>query len=121
MSPEDLAWIEERKKIHARIRAGLAPHDPVGGPTLPQMAAGFAGSMAKWVRGGLRRVPENTYQARKAVCLTCEHWDDQAGLGMGRCRKCGCTGGKLWLPHEKCPVGKWGPENLAPTEGSDPG
>lgn len=33
-----------------------------------------------------------------------ERW---AGMGLGKCLKCGCSSAKLKLASEECPIGKW--------------
>ena len=118
------AWRKAEREKHARVRAGLpAVERPAGapaGPTLVQMAGSLGKSMTRWARAGFRRVREETLRDRRTACQACEHWDAEAFLGTGRCRQCGCGGAKLRLPHEKCPVGKWAPEDPAPTAGPDP-
>ena len=59
-------------------------------------------SFAKFLGGGLKTLPQAQRDQRLAVCGTCEH---HTGV---RCRVCGCfTSVKTWLPHERCPIGKW--------------
>jgi len=65
-------------------------------------------SVAKWARAGFVSVSEKTYNEREAICNACEFWQPDGNFGMGKCLKCGCAKGKLKLPHEKCPIGKWG-------------
>jgi hypothetical protein len=80
-----------------------------------------AASGFRWAREGFAVVHPETLEARRTICQACEHWKAEAFGGRGRCLKCGCSGAKLRLPHEKCPVGKWGPEDPEPTAGRDPG
>jgi hypothetical protein len=78
-------------------------------PKLKEQMKTFATSMASWLKNGLSQVPETIYLQRLDTCKGCEFWDGKALKGTGRCRKCGCsTWAKLKLPHEKCPVDKWG-------------
>lgn len=69
----------------------------------------FAGSMHQWAKSGFKVSPE-AYQKRMEICRKCEFWQENVRLGYGKCLKCGCGKGKQWLPHEQCPIGKWGKE-----------
>lgn len=119
----------ERYAHHlADYRAGLQAHSPIGaavmhdgsittsmtladpgapaattrGPSILRMALDAARSAVKFAGSGFRTVAPPVYQARLAVCSTCEQF---TGL---RCRVCGCiVPGKARLPHEHCPTGKW--------------
>jgi hypothetical protein len=83
-------------------------------PNFPNKVKNFAGSMTKWACGGFKKVGQDVYNKRMAVCNACQFWDNDGNLGMGKCSKCGCGRGKLWLGHEKCPIGKWDSEPLTP-------
>jgi hypothetical protein len=50
--------------------------------------------------------PAGVVEARRALCLPCEHNGHRESGGI-RCQLCGCTGAKLDLATERCPVGKW--------------
>lgn len=67
-------------------------------------------SMAQWVKHGFPRVAEEIYTNRIQACRACEFWEEHSRLGYGKCKKCGCGRAKQWLPHESCPIGKWGQE-----------
>lgn len=69
----------------------------------------FANSMVQWAKGGFK-VSQDAYNRRMAICRDCPFWEENSRLGYGKCKKCGCGKGKQWLPHEKCPIDKWGPE-----------
>jgi tetratricopeptide (TPR) repeat protein len=72
------------------------------GPGLLRMALDGAKSLGKFIGSGLKTVPGPVHQKRLATCAVCEH---HTGL---RCKLCGCfTIAKAWLPHERCPVGRW--------------
>jgi hypothetical protein len=79
-------------------------------PSLPQMAASFAGSMVGWAKGGFQVTDEETLAERLAICKGCEFWDQSGYGGTGRCQNCGCsTWGQLRMATKKCPIEKWGP------------
>jgi|694.fasta_scaffold127936_3 hypothetical protein len=70
--------------------------------------AGF--SIKKWIEDGGKVLSDEQFDARQSVCKGCEFWSEKAMMGGGRCLKCGCsTKFKLRMPHEKCPIDKWGP------------
>jgi tetratricopeptide (TPR) repeat protein len=72
------------------------------GPGLLRMAISSVKSMAHFLGSGLKTVAAPIHDKRLRTCVSCEH---HTGL---RCRLCGCfTNAKAWLPHEKCPIGKW--------------
>lgn len=74
------------------------------------LLARFTKAMFGWLRDGLRVVPPHTFIARRETCLNCTHWaGDGAAFGLGRCGKCGCSGLKLHIANESCPLKKWGP------------
>jgi hypothetical protein len=56
------------------------------------------------------KVRPETFALRKDICVGCEYYDPSAFLGTGRCRVCGCGVGKLHMPSQSCPKGKWGKE-----------
>src|ERR1051326_6138159 len=77
-------------------------------PTLAQLAKSFGTALAKWARDGFSTVPVQTLESRRGTCHDCDFWGgDGAYFGLGKCRKCGCSGLKLFLPTERCPIGKW--------------
>jgi tetratricopeptide (TPR) repeat protein len=72
------------------------------GPGLLRMAYSAAKSLTKFLGSGLKTVAAEERQRRLEICNKCEH---HTGV---RCRVCGCfTSAKTWLPHERCPLGKW--------------
>lgn len=72
-------------------------------PTLAGLAHNFTAAMSAWSKAGFEIVEREEYERRHATCLTCEFWQPDAMLGIGKCRKCGCSKIKLWLKGVKCP------------------
>ncbi len=101
---EDHVFNEIRKKYREET-----PKDPKP----EEMVRNFSLAMGKWIKAGFKVVDQEKHNARAAICqgneLTpkCDFWEPGARLGMGKCKKCGCTKMKLWLATEKCPVDKW--------------
>lgn len=75
-------------------------------------ARNFSGSMVKWAGSGFKKVQQHVFDKRMNICRQCQFWQEEGNLGMGKCLKCGCGRGKHWLPHEQCPIGLWGKENI---------
>ena len=96
-----------REEVKEQVRLALLSQPK----TLTKIRSASA-SVAKWARTGFVPVSENTYNERVSICDACEFWKPSGNLGMGKCLKCGCARGKLRIPHEKCPIGKWGSEPL---------
>ena len=76
-------------------------------PSLARQAVSLAGAAARVAGAVLTgqpvKVAPEVYSERLEICRACEHYE----LATGRCRKCGCSGLKLELATEKCPIGKW--------------
>ncbi len=84
-------------------RNGVAPAEPgISPPSALDMAASFAGSMAKLAASGFKLVDEQTQRLRVGQCKPCPYrWEN-------RCAICGCFfAKKAWLPQEDCPIGRW--------------
>lgn len=81
-------------------------------PTFAQKLKNFATSAVNHVKAGMPMCTEEQVQRRYDICLGCQFFKD------GACQKCGCPLvrerkfiSKLSWAHEKCPIGKWGPED----------
>jgi hypothetical protein len=63
----------------------------------------------QFVKGGFRTTPDEILKQRSEICASCEWQRGFAGGGWATmlCGKCGCSGAKLALPQQRCPVGKW--------------
>lgn len=98
---------------HTRINPAEAKPIPAAvlnrpEPTAAELAGNFAAAMARVSAAAFNGrqvwVSEAEYRARLATCNTCELWDGEARLGLGKCKapKCGCSRFKLWLATEQC-------------------
>ncbi|MGO8750659.1 MAG: DUF6171 family protein [Thermoguttaceae bacterium] len=59
--------------------------------------------MARFLSSGCKTVARESFRVRVEQCLSCEHRTDS------RCTVCGCFFDlKARLPHEDCPIGRWG-------------
>jgi hypothetical protein len=108
----DSFYIPERTEIDlSRVSKATEAVEEISGPvtwpTISELTKNFSGAIFRWARAGLPTVSEEQYRQRLSVCEGCEHWDERAAFGLGRCKKCGCTGLKHWLETEHCPVSKW--------------
>jgi len=99
--------IDEIKKLVLSRR-------PPQEPSIAKKASTLGRSLVKWAGSKFARVDQLIYNKRLLVCRGCEYWIEDGNIGFGKCKVCGCGRGKLWLAHEKCPVGKWHAEPLTP-------
>ena len=99
---------EDYRHLMEKYR-GTTGAKPPEEPTASELVGNFSSAVAKWAVAGFPVVEQDVFDARSAACESCEFWDGQARLGLGKCthRKCGCTRMKRWLATERCPIGKW--------------
>ena len=111
--------VELFHRIRADFLAAKAKSTPIHGvpgsvvpkPTLTTMAKTATASLSQWAKNGFRTVLPDQLEGRMTICRSCPKWDADAYAGTGRCQICGCsTAAKLRLSHEKCPEGRWGPQ-----------
>lgn len=77
-------------------------------PTLSDLVKSAFSATVKWAKDGFRVVSDEKLIERRTICEGCDFWaGDGAYFGLGKCAKCGCSGLKLFLPTEKCPIRKW--------------
>lgn len=73
-------------------------------PPLREQAGNLMGTVGRIVaavaRGDPVWAPAEVIGRRRAICEACEFFDHS----QARCRKCGCTGLKLDLATERCPL-----------------
>lgn len=73
-------------------------------PTLIDQVKSLGSATINWAtKDGFQKVSDEQFQARKKICSECIHWDSLAYNNMGRCKLCGCTAMKLYMPHSRCP------------------
>jgi hypothetical protein len=81
--------------------AQLEGKPPQEYPSIVTQAGNLAKAVGRFVASGLKRVDEETYQERLAICRTCDQYD----AAQKRCRLCGCkTTAKLRMASESCPL-----------------
>ena len=82
-------------------------------PPFSQRVKQFFGEMANWVKEGFPVVSKEVLQARTETCsggdgkARCDQWRGFSGSFIGGCGSCRCTGIKLFLATESCPLKKW--------------
>ena len=55
------------------------------------------------IKDGLKPVSDEVFKKRKGICDACPNWDKSGYAVLGKCKLCGCSVGKLYAPHSKCP------------------
>jgi hypothetical protein len=78
-------------------------------PSLTEMTVNFTQALAGWAKAGFKIVNRETFEMRHTLCQVCEYWLPDARLGLGKCKKCGCSRSKLWMASTSCPLSpaKW--------------
>ena len=109
-----ISWLGSHRRdaqIVARIRERLAKNPPDlamrVNPKPREMAKNFAVAMFEYAKDGFKNTTPEQHGQRLAICRACEYWEEGGYYGLGKCRKCGCSGAKLWIDSSKCPIGKW--------------
>jgi hypothetical protein len=73
-------------------------------PTIVDQATSLAKSTVNWAtKDKFTTVSSEVFQQRKSTCDKCEHWDQSAYNKHGRCKICGCSVVKLYIPSAFCP------------------
>jgi len=76
-------------------------------PTKTELLTRAGNAIKNFVNNGFKMVTAEQLLDRRAVCEECSLWNGEGSFGMGRCGSCGCTGLKLHVAGEKCPLNKW--------------
>lgn len=73
-------------------------------PNLIDKAKNLGSAITDWAtKDGFKKVTEEQFKIRKNICSNCPHWDNTAFSNVGRCKLCGCSVMKLYIPSSKCP------------------
>jgi Family of unknown function (DUF6171) len=71
-------------------------------PSYWTMAQTVTASAVQFAASGGKTVSREVREERLSICKMCPQFDGT------RCIQCGCfIAAKTWVPHEKCPAGKW--------------
>jgi ribosomal protein L40E len=97
---------EDLKALYDKYEKPLLPEEHVE-PDPHILLLNFIGAMVDSAKSGFKRTTAEQHEARKQICQGCEMWDPTGFWGAGKCKKCGCSGAKLWLATSKCPLNKW--------------
>jgi len=67
----------------------------------------FIGAFRDNLKTGFKTIENEEKNNRQSICERCKFWEKKAYMNLGKCKKCGCSGIKLWMASSKCPLGKW--------------
>jgi len=82
--------------------------EPNKSPSISEQVKTLSEAVKNWtIKDGMRVVPPDILELRKKICLDCEHWDKDGFIGIGKCKLCGCSAAKLYIPSSSCPIFKW--------------
>ena len=74
-------------------------------PSLFEQIKTLGEAVKNWTtKDGMRVVSPEILEFRKNTCNGCEYWDKEAFGGIGRCKVCGCSASKLYIPNSSCPL-----------------
>jgi len=73
------------------------------------LAKNLANSLISWNKAGRPIVTSEQWNKRLSICRGCEYWEELGQSKIARCKKCGCSSGKLLLGTSNCPLNppKW--------------
>jgi hypothetical protein len=84
-------------------------------PHIIEQVKNLGGAIFDWAtQDGFSLVQQDLFNKRKTICQMCEHWDQGSFGGKGKCKLCGCSVAKLYIPSSNCPAHppKWGPTSI---------
>ena len=76
-------------------------------PTLAEKMDNLTLSLLNYARSGFKVTEPDKATARLDICIECNYYSGQRGLLKIMCRKCGCSGLKLFMDSSICPLKKW--------------
>ena len=73
------------------------------------LAKNLTTSLVAWQKAGRPVVTSEQWNERIRICRGCEFWQEVGTTNIARCKKCGCSSGKLLLATSRCPLNppKW--------------
>lgn len=73
------------------------------------LAKNLTTSLIAWQKAGRPVVTSEQWNERIKICRSCEFWQEVGTTNIARCKKCGCSSGKLLLATSRCPLNppKW--------------
>lgn len=74
-----------------------------------KLAKNLSQSLVAWNKAGRPIVNTVQWDYRISICRQCEFWQEVGKTQVARCKKCGCSSGKLLLATSSCPLNppKW--------------
>ena len=74
-----------------------------------KLAKNLSQSLIAWNKAGRPIVSTTQWDYRLSICRGCEFWQEVGKTQIARCKKCGCSSGKLLLATSSCPLNppKW--------------
>jgi len=74
-----------------------------------KLAKNLSQSLIAWNKAGRPIVNTVQWDYRISICRQCEFWQEVGKTQVARCKKCGCSSGKLLLATSSCPLNppKW--------------
>lgn len=76
-------------------------------PSLLGRLSSVAKALYRSAKSGFKVVAAEQFEERKAICGACNYYRGDNGLLKIACARCGCSGVKLHVASEHCPIYKW--------------
>ena len=80
--------------------------------TYVDLASNLTSALLEWQKAGRPVVTSEQWTKRLNICRGCEFWSEIKQTQIAKCKKCGCSSGKLLLSTSRCPLNppRWGQE-----------
>ena len=97
---------------HPEQGSRLPKDKPDSKNTFLDLTNNLTKALVEWQRAGRPVVTSEQWNKRLTICRGCEHWSEIKKTQIAKCKKCGCSSGKLLLSTSKCPLNppKWNTE-----------
>lgn len=104
--PVGLLFEEEFESNVCRHAADITCEEFIP-PTLLQKMSSLAQAIYRSAKSGFKTVTPEQFEERRQICGACNFFGGTNGLLKVACKKCGCSGIKLAVLSEHCPISKW--------------
>ena len=103
---EQIPKSNDKEKLGSKLSKSPPPQS---NHTYKDLANNLTTALIEWQRAGRPVVTSEQWNKRLSICRGCEYWSEIMKTKIAKCRKCGCSSGKLLLSTSRCPLNppKW--------------
>ena len=104
--------LDDTKKNTKQPTTSVPTKTADSSPGIYNLAKNLTNALIQWNRAGRPVVSNQQWNKRLNICRQCKFWEEIGNSQIARCKKCGCSSGKLLLATSKCPLNppKWDSE-----------